>query len=55
MKDYSLAPFFLRTRENRDLKSKSGPHTYAQGSRYIVAVKVIDIFANDTMVPVSVG
>ena len=32
-------------------------HTYAQAGRYTVAVKVIDIFGNDTMtlVPVNVG
>jgi adenine-specific DNA-methyltransferase len=33
------------------------PHTYAKAGRYTVAVKVIDIFGNDTMplVPVQVG
>jgi len=32
-------------------------HTYAKPGRYTVAIKVIDIFGNDTMtlVPVSVG
>ena len=32
-------------------------HTYAKPGRYTVAVKVIDIFGNDTMtlVPVNVG
>ena len=35
----------------------SAPHTYTQPGRYTVAVKVIDIFGNDTMtlVPVNVG
>jgi len=33
------------------------PHTYERPRRYTVAVKVIDIFGNDTMmlVPVNVG
>jgi site-specific DNA-methyltransferase (adenine-specific)/adenine-specific DNA-methyltransferase len=32
-------------------------HTYPKAGRYIVAVKVVDIFGNDTMtlVPVTVG
>ena len=32
-------------------------HTYQRAGRYTVAVKVIDIFGNDTMtlVPVNVG
>ena len=35
----------------------TAPHVYAQPGRYQVAVKVIDIFGNDTMtlLPVSVG
>jgi len=47
----------FRTRKNRTLELISAPHTYAQAGRYTVAVKVIDIFGNDTMtlVPVSVG
>ena len=47
----------FRTRKNRDLEFISAPHTYTQAGRYTVAVKVIDIFGNDTMVlvPVSVG
>ena len=48
-----------RTRKDRDLELKSAPHTYTKSGRYTVAVKVIDIFGNDTMVlvpvPVSVG
>ena len=44
----------FRTRKN-DLKSAE--HTYDRPGRYTVAVKVIDIFGNDTMtlVPVNVG
>jgi DNA modification methylase len=47
----------FRTRQNRELELTSAPHTYAKPGRYVVAVKVIDIFGNDTMtlVPVSVG
>ena len=47
----------FRTRKDRDLELKSAPHTYTQACRYTVAVKVIDIFGNDTMVlvPVNVG
>ncbi len=45
------------TRQNRELELKTGSHTYDQRGRYTVAVKVIDIFGNDTMtlVPVNVG
>jgi len=47
----------FRTRQNRDLELTTAAHTYAKPGRYIVAVKVIDIFGNDTMtlVPVTVG
>jgi len=47
----------FRTRQSRALELKTAPHTYAQAGRYTVAVKVIDIFGNDTMtlVPVNVG
>jgi DNA modification methylase len=47
----------FRTRQNRDLELTSASHTYAKPGRYIIAVKVIDIFGNDTMtlVPVTVG
>jgi len=36
---------------------KSATHTYPKPGRYTVAVKVIDIFGNDTMtlVPVTIG
>ncbi|MDH3209975.1 MAG: DNA methyltransferase [Burkholderiaceae bacterium] len=47
----------FRTRQNRDLELTTAQHTYDRPGRYTVAVKVIDIFGNDTMtlVPVSVG
>jgi len=47
----------FRTRKTRDLELTSAPHTYTKAGRYTVAVKVIDIFGNDTMtlVPVNVG
>ena len=47
----------FRTRRDRNLELRSAPHTYRQRGRYTVAVKVIDIFGNDTMVlaPVTVG
>jgi site-specific DNA-methyltransferase (adenine-specific)/adenine-specific DNA-methyltransferase len=47
----------FRTRQNRELELKTVEHTYDRPGRYTVAVKVIDIFGNDTMtlVPVNVG
>jgi hypothetical protein len=47
----------FRTRKNRELELISAPHTYTAKGRYTMAVKVIDIFGNDTMVlvPVNVG
>jgi site-specific DNA-methyltransferase (adenine-specific)/adenine-specific DNA-methyltransferase len=47
----------FRTRQDRDLELTTAQHTYAKPGRYTVAVKVIDIFGNDTMtlVPVNVG
>jgi site-specific DNA-methyltransferase (adenine-specific)/adenine-specific DNA-methyltransferase len=47
----------FRTRQNRKLELITAEHTYAEPGRYTVAVKVIDIFGNDTMtlVPVNVG
>ncbi len=47
----------FRTRKDRTLELTSAAHTYPQPGRYIVAVKVIDIFGNDTMslLPVNVG
>ena len=47
----------FRTRQSRDLDLTTATHTYDRSGRYTVAVKVIDIFGNDTMtlVPVNVG
>jgi len=47
----------FRTRQNRNLELTTAVHTYDRPGRYTVAVKVIDIFGNDTMtlVPVNVG
>ncbi len=47
----------FRTRQNRDLELVTAEHKYDRPGRYTVAVKVIDIFGNDTMtlVPVNVG
>lgn len=47
----------FRTRQSRDLELKTATHTYEKPGRYIIAVKVIDIFGNDTMtlMPVTVG
>jgi len=47
----------FRTRKSRDLDLQTAEHTYERAGRYTVAVKVIDIFGNDTMtlVPVNVG
>lgn len=47
----------FRTRQNRKLELTTSEHVYQRAGRYTVAVKVIDIFGNDTMslVPVSIG
>ena len=47
----------FRTRKTRDLELITARHTYDRAGRYTVAVKVIDIFGNDTMALayVSVG
>lgn len=45
----------FRTRRNRDLELLSAHHTYAAPGSYTIAVKVIDIFGNDTMTLVRVG
>ena len=47
----------FRTRQNRKLELTTAEHAYQVPGRYTVAVKVIDIFGNDTMtlVPVNVG
>ena len=39
----------FRTRQSRELEMISAPYTYAKPGRYTVAVKVIDIFGNDTV------
>jgi hypothetical protein len=33
-----------RTRKDRNLELRSDPHTDAQPDRYIISIKVIDIF-----------
>ncbi len=43
-----------RTRKNRVLELASAPHEYAFKGRYKIAVKVIDIFGNDTTKVVEV-
>ncbi len=47
----------FRTRQNRDLELTTAAHVYSHAGRYVIAVKVIDIFGNDTMtlVPISAG
>ncbi len=47
----------FRTRQSRDLEMNTATHRYYKPGRYIIAVKAIDIFGNDTMtlVPVTVG
>jgi hypothetical protein len=38
----------FRTRKDRNLELESAPHEYEKKGRYKIAVKVIDIFGNDT-------
>lgn len=47
----------FRTRKNRELELTTAEHSYEHPGRYTVAVKVVDIFGNDTrtLVPVTVG
>tara|TARA_B100002052_G_scaffold296418_1_gene324776 strand:+ start:6006 stop:8243 length:2238 start_codon:yes stop_codon:yes gene_type:complete len=47
----------FRTRKDRELELMTAEHRYEKPGRYTVAVKVVDIFGNDTMtlVPVNVG
>jgi site-specific DNA-methyltransferase (adenine-specific)/adenine-specific DNA-methyltransferase len=47
----------FRTKRDRDIELITPLHTYDNPGRYSVAVKVIDIFGNDTttVVPVTVG
>lgn len=44
----------FRTRRDRSLELTSAPHEYPQNGRYKIAVKVIDIFGNDTTKVVEV-
>lgn len=44
----------FRTRRDRTLELTSAPHEYAAKGRYAIAVKVIDIFGNDTTKVVEV-
>lgn len=45
----------FRTRKNRNLELITAEHSYDRPGRYTVAVKVVDIFGNDTMTPVPVN
>ena len=47
----------FRTRQSRDLELTTVSHTYSKPGRYTIAIKVIDIFGNDTMtlMPISVA
>ena len=44
----------FRTRKDRTLELTSAPHEYSRKGRYKIAVKVIDIFGNDTTKVVEV-
>lgn len=44
----------FRTRDERSLKTVSAPHTYDTPGEYKVAVKVVDVFGNDTTKVVKV-
>ncbi|MBL9149858.1 MAG: site-specific DNA-methyltransferase [Phycisphaerae bacterium] len=45
----------FRTRQDRNLELRSAWHEYPKPGRYVVAVKVVDIFGNDTMTLVHVN
>lgn len=45
----------FRTKKNRTLELKSIAHEYEKKGRYKIAVKVVDIFGNDTMTVISVS
>lgn len=45
----------FRTKKNRTLELTSAYHEYPKRGRYKIAVKVVDIFGNDTMKVVEVG
>jgi adenine-specific DNA-methyltransferase len=38
----------FRTRQDRTLEMTTAPHDYPKKGKYKIAVKVIDIFGNDT-------
>lgn len=45
----------FRTNKNRTLELKSVAHDYEKKGRYKIAIKVVDIFGNDTMKVISVS
>jgi DNA modification methylase len=45
----------FRTKRNRDLELKTNYHEYPEKKRYKVAIKVVDIFGNDTMKVIDVS
>jgi site-specific DNA-methyltransferase (adenine-specific)/adenine-specific DNA-methyltransferase len=47
----------FRTRKSRELELTTAQHIYEEPGRYVIAVKVIDIFGNDTMtlVPITIS
>lgn len=45
----------FRTRRDRSLELTSAPHEYAAKGKYKIAVKVIDIFGNDTTKVVEIN
>lgn len=47
----------FRTRKDRNLELTTAQHTYQKPGRYTAAVKIVDIFGNDTMtlVPINAG
>ncbi|NBU72379.1 MAG: site-specific DNA-methyltransferase, partial [Bacteroidetes bacterium] len=47
----------FRTKKDRELELTSAWHTYTKPGKHIIAVKVVDIFGNDTMtlVPINVS
>ena len=47
----------FRTKKDRELELTSAWHTYTKPGKHIIAVKVVDIFGNDTMtlVPINIS
>lgn len=45
----------FRTRQNRKLELLTAGHSYEKPGRYVIAVKVVDIFGNDTMTLLTVN